>query len=1003
MKKAKMIVTGAISFGFAASSLVAIGVANSKERIIPSKAGSFNIDLVQEFQGKSIVDGVVSFEKRGYSFSFLVSGLSISEGSITIADGGYLKNATAFNELGTIELAGSYSNAFLSTGTLSGMTILKNEDRAVPTSINNIFDGDTHFRLDAEGGAVSLTKLELDYECGDTVETNSSSAWNFSWDFHGKGTESDPILLNSLADWNKFATYSENDTFDGVYVALTADIDASASTNLLKIAFDSDNSDRSNHLFNGHFDGRNHTINYDVSVSTLRKGLFCRTGDAEIKNLNIEGTFYGTDVIGALVGENFGATTISNVISRVDIQSGGTPTSSAGILGLNAPTKNSLLRISGCEFSGTVSATVLTNFGGIVGNINNNKATTLIENCANHTAISSTKSGIGGIVGRACAGSTTIINNCVNDSAASISSSYVPPNSNDNPCVGGIIGKALGTTTCNNCLNLANIVASDSTGISSVGGIVGYVENNAYTYVFNKCENRGDVTGSRFIGGIIGRNENLTGTVRVNYCINKGTITGTHTNAGSKAGGIIGGSGSGTESLYTTITGCVNFGHITSGSVNANNAVLIGGIVGSLGNFAKVSECVNYGSVDTKGAKIGGIAGEVLRVATIENCDNYGEITGGKFRVGGISGDITDGARVRHCTNYGNVTGKGDQSGGVGGIAGIYFPNIYNSTYNPEFSHNINHGDVHSTDKFAGGLVGKFGSNNLYGPITNSVNYGNVTSTNNVNGGLVGADSSSGTNGLKLNIVNSVSYGTSNGASNNFAVGAAHLGAVTSSIISGSVLTLDVALEPNSWELETGESYCAIVSKGGAETFVNLTQDGQLYKYNADLSLYDNIEFAVLNSGKTIADGREGVKLSTPVLRMGAGSIYSIDSVAAQATGHWTEASNMIEIKIDAESWDAGTGYFAAQCMGGLDNENWYQMTYDALEEVYSCQVDAGLYDKVRFVLMNDGTSLTQDETTNLANSAKKSMFVGVHAYKTLTYLNMGEHGSDVIGTWQAE
>ena len=1000
MKKKCIFIGGTV---ICASALLATIVGAGHHNLF--KAGAtldpYKLDLVQELQGKTITDGLVSFEKRGYSFSFLVDGVSVSAGSISIADGGFIKNATAFNGLESISLTGSYANALLSSGTLSEMVVLKNEDRAAASSVNAL-TGDTHFRLDAEGGSVSFSKLELAYQCGTTVETDSSSSWDVAWGFHGQGTEANPILINSLADWNRFATYSENDTFAGKYIALTTDIDASASTNLLKIAFDSDNSDREHHLFNGHFDGRGHTINYDVSVSTLRKGLFCRTGDAEIKNLNVEGTFYGTDVIGALVGENFGATTISNCISRVDIQSGGTPTSSAGILGLNAPTKNSLLRISGCEFSGTVSATALTNFGGIIGNINTSKATTLIENCVNHTAISSTKSGVGGIVGRMCAGSTTTINDCVNDSAASISSSYVPPSASDNPCVGGIAGKALGTSTFNNCLNLANIVASDSTGISSVGGIVGFVENNAYTYVFNKCENRGDVTGSRFIGGIIGRNENLTGTVRVNYCVNKGTITGTHTNAGSKAGGIIGGSGSGTESLYTAITGCVNFGHVTSGSVNANTAVLIGGIVGSLGNFAKVSECVNYGPVDTKGAKIGGIAGEVLRVAEIENCDNYGQITGAKFRVGGISGDITDGARVRHCTNFGNVTGTGAQSGGVGGITGIYFPNIYSSTYYPEFTHNINYGTIVSNDKFAGGLVGKAGNANLYGPIQDSINYGNVSSTNNVHGGLVGADSSSGTSGLKLNIVNSVSYGNSSGASDNFAVGKAHLGALTSSLASGSVLTVEVALEPNSWTLSSGESYCAIVSKGGSETFVNLTQDGSLYKYNADLSLYDNIEFAVLNSGKTIADGREGVKLSTPSLRLGSGHVYSIDSVSTEATGHWKEASNMIEVSIDASSWDAGTGYFAAQCLGGLNNEHWYQMTYDSVDEVYKVQVDAGMYHQVRFVLMNNGASLTQDETTNLANSSLKSVFIGVHSYKTLVYSKLGEYNSDAMGCWQS-
>lgn len=978
---------------FACSSIVCLSAfllmataANNKYVSYSANAGlqSDSIDLVNAFQGKTIEEGVVTFEKDDYLFTFLVDNVTIGDGFITIADGGYIRNATAFNGLETIELSGAYDKALLSTGTLVDLEIAKGSDNVAAEAINEVTSG-THFKLEAYTGDVTLQSLELNYACGSEVVTDTSSSWGYLWDFRGLGTETNPVLISNLTDWNRFAALSLDHNFDGVHFALTDNIDARGTKNSLTLAYPNVTT-----WFNGHFDGRGYTISFDVETTAARQALIGKTGNAVIENLNVAGTLTGPDVLGGIVAENYGNTTISNCVSSVAITVNSTNcTSTGGIVGLHkisADFAPAALTIDGCEFAGSFVGNYFRNSGGIVGNVNTIYSNTVINNCINRASINTSYEGIGGIVGRFNKSATISleISNCLNTETATLTSAY--------DSVGGIVGKTLCETTISNCVNDADITVNNN-GISSAGGIVGYADEY-YTYTINNCTNNGDVYGNRFVAGILARDETLHGNTRINNCVNTGTISAKVKGNTAKVGGILGGTPEGTRtspSTSTIINSCVNYGKITS-LENTNATIAIGGVASTAGFFVDIYNSVNYGDIVSKGGYVGGITGVSRAASNIQECSNYGAVTGGNERVGGIVGSLADGCKTKNCINYGSVTG------GIctGGIAGIYFPKnkVLNSvTYTPELSNCINYGNVHSITKYAGGIVGGSGDASSTGTISSCTNFGSVSSVEGIHAGILGSDCGKTTTSYQNFLIDCVSYVAPDGTNGNISTSSSYILSTLNGLHADTTVTNNIALRPNTWALEDGDTYAAILSKGESTNTVTLTKEGILCWLEADLLQYENVQFVILDSSNA-------VKSSTPVLRLGAGSIYSINAIeGTTATGNWTENNKVVEIRIDASKWDAGSGYFAAYCEGYFGHEV-YEMEYDSIDNVYKCEVNAGLYHKVKFLLMSEGSTLGESLDDNLALCTEQSEFVGLHSLSTLTFTKLGTHNNNVVGTW---
>ncbi len=218
------------------------------------------------------------------------------------------------------------------------------------------------------------------------------------------------------------------------------------------------------------------------------------------------------------------------------------------------------------------------------------------------------------------------------------------------------------------------------------GGIAGAINNGA---VIDNCVNYVNVTGDAFVGGIVGE------IMETDYLL------------------------FGIE--FATVKNCKNYGKITAYAKTAVNekAMYFGGIAGR--NNGYIFDSVNYGEVDgdtysadsEKGDScVGGITGysyipfkngagpnELMDYIAISGCTNYGYVHG-SYAVGGILGQGV--FSLSDCRNEGKVLSYNC----VGGIVGIAGTKATLSFAAGTIENCVNNGEVLSTERNAGGIVG---------------------------------------------------------------------------------------------------------------------------------------------------------------------------------------------------------------------------------------------------------------------------------------------------------
>ncbi len=309
----------------------------------------------------------------------------------------------------------------------------------------------------------------------------------------------------------------------------------------------------------------------------------------------------------------------------------------------------------------------------------------------------------------------------------------------NNKYVAAFVGSLYPGSTIDNCINKATI---NSGGVA--GGIVGYIYNST----ISNCVNYGDVQGvtatsaaedsGNGTGGIVGAIDAANPST-ITGCTNFGDVTSTN-----QVGGIV---GKARANAGTIITNCTNGSEtisptITATDSNAANTGVAGGIVGM--SAVNISNSTNYGSVvGTKQA--GGIVGYTFS-STISNCVNNGAVEGASaystatddgYGVGGIVGTIdhNNPTTITGCTNLGNITST-NQAGGIVGKAranvGTLITNCINGSKTIKPTVIANDSSAARTG-VAGGIVGMSAVS-----VTNSINYGTVNGTNQI-GGIVGA------------------------------------------------------------------------------------------------------------------------------------------------------------------------------------------------------------------------------------------------------------------------
>ena len=325
-----------------------------------------------------------------------------------------------------------------------------------------------------------------------------------STNLDGNGTESSPFLIQSLEDLllMQGAVNSINGVImptngsDAViantaYYRLTTDISLAevcgeGKGNWVPIGNCSVNE---NLVFNGVFDGGNHTvtdlyIDSELAYQGLFGGMSGKSGKSIIHNITVNGYVKGCHACGIVCG---GVIEDSYDAYIIDCTSYGV--------------------VEGVKNNGDFFPL----FGGIIGKGAH------ISQCVNFATVKSFHA-TGGITGS----SSREIEGCINKGSVHCSGSFS----------GGIIGYQ-NTGSLFNCSNEGKVL-----GEFRVGGISGYSRQGALLY---NCYNVADVSGSERVGGIIGECDTYSDEpleTKVNNCINTGNISST--SSSTAIGGICG-------------------------------------------------------------------------------------------------------------------------------------------------------------------------------------------------------------------------------------------------------------------------------------------------------------------------------------------------------------------------------------------------------------------------------------------------------------------------------
>jgi hypothetical protein len=282
----------------------------------------------------------------------------------------------------------------------------------------------------------------------------------------GSGTQEDPWRIESLADFDEFA--SDPNYWDDC-TRLQTDVNLAGRTYTTAVIapdIDSSKSGFQGTAFTGVFDGNDHkVINLtidDGGAGNIFVGLFGYINRGEVKNLGLEGgSVSGEGYLGGLVGTNFGS--ISNCYSTGDVTGGGSDV--GGLVGVNRG------NVSNCYSTGDVNGVEYV--GGLVGS-NAGYGRGNITNSYSSGSVSGTSS-MGGLVG----GNSGTVLNCY--STGSVIGEYE---------VGGLLGENSGGDNSGSVLNCYS--TGDVTGISGVGGLVGYNESVAIEWSFWDVQTSGE-------------------------------------------------------------------------------------------------------------------------------------------------------------------------------------------------------------------------------------------------------------------------------------------------------------------------------------------------------------------------------------------------------------------------------------------------------------------------------------------------------------------------------
>ena len=238
------------------------------------------------------------------------------------------------------------------------------------------------------------------------------------------------------------------------------------------------------------------------------------------------------------------------------------------------------------------------------------------------------------------------ITNCVSEMTfnAATNSSYTEI------ITGGLIGRYIGnrnTATIKDCVYLGRI---DST---EYGGMLGYCElEKSSTLTIENCRNDADIASYNVAGGILGYASVTNSTLNIESCRNDGNFSSSIWVSPDDVSGQVGPFGGILGNTFGQLSGKINISLCTNNG-NFELGGNAGGIIGYSGApTVTIASCVNTGSIENW-YNAGGIAAGATGFTTIQDCLNTGSIwTKGRAYTGGIAGY---GGEIKRCLNVGSV------------------------------------------------------------------------------------------------------------------------------------------------------------------------------------------------------------------------------------------------------------------------------------------------------------------------------------------------------------
>ncbi|MBR2245212.1 MAG: hypothetical protein IJ888_10865 [Prevotella sp.] len=416
-----------------------------------------------------------------------------------------------------------------------------------------------------------------------------ASAWN------GSGSSGAPYLIASPADWETFAT--STDEYSDTFFKLTADI--TVTTMRTK-------------TFKGTFDGGGHTLTFNYTATGNNAAPFAYITGATIKNLRVAGTINSGYMFAAGIVAISNGGTITNCQSSVTINSSKSGDGTHG--GLVADSYTGTLNITNCLFDGKLLGTTTTSCGGIVGW--HKQGTLNITNTLFAPAEVTVQGGEGAIFAR----NGATLTNCyyISDWAAA-----TVQGTNANSMTTAALVTALNGSNKNWCIHRGNAIpimvnlvistkAQWDTFAANVGNYDGkYVQLSANIGTANAPITTMTTSATSFKGIFDGNGYTLTVNLSGSSytapfsLLNDGTIMNLHvegsvTVTGDYGGGLV----CRTSWGDNLIDNCVV-------NTNVNGVSYIGGVIAHAYNAKKltISNCVYGGTLTQSGGYIGGIFG----------------------------------------------------------------------------------------------------------------------------------------------------------------------------------------------------------------------------------------------------------------------------------------------------------------------------------------------------------------------------------------------------------